>query len=306
MTASTDAWPVDFWRDKRLVVTGGGGFLGSYVVEYLKERGCSHPFVARSRDYDLRREPDIVRLFEASRPHVIIHLAAVVGGIGANRESPGRFFYENLMMGTQLMEQARRFGVGKFVTIGTVCSYPKFTPVPFQEDELWSGYPEETNAPYGLAKKMLLVQGQAYRQQYGLNSIYLLPVNLYGPRDNFDPTSSHVIPALIKKCMDAVEAGDDTITVWGTGKATREFLYVADAAEGQGEIALSTTVKAWDVKTGEERWSLETGRGAVYAVAVNADGSRLATAGEDQTVRIWSQSAGAEVGAAGDQAARQP
>jgi GDP-L-fucose synthase len=163
---------------------------------------------------------------------VIIHLAAVVGGIGANRENPGRFFYENLMMGTQLMEQARRFGVDKFVTIGTVCSYPKFTPVPFREEELWSGYPEETNAPYGLAKKMLLVQGQAYRQQYGLNSIYLLPVNLYGPGDNFDPASSHVIPALIKKCVDAVEAGDDTITVWGTGKATREFLYVADAAEG--------------------------------------------------------------------------
>ena len=251
MTASIDAWPVDFWRDKRLVVTGGGGFLGSYVVECLKERGCSHPFVARSRDYDLRLEPDIVRLFEAARPHVIIHLAAVVGGIGANRESPGRFFYENLMMGTQLMEQARRFGVGKFVTIGTVCSYPKFTPVPFQEDELWSGYPEETNAPYGLAKKMLLVQGQAYRQQYGLNSIYLLPVNLYGPRDNFDPASSHVIPALIKKCMDAVEAGDDTITVWGTGKATREFLYVADAAEG--------IVLAAERYEGEEPVNLGTG-----------------------------------------------
>ena len=232
MAASIDAWPVDFWRDKRLVVTGGGGFLGSYVVDLLKERGCSNPFVPRSRDYDLRREPDIVRLLEAARPDVIIHLAATVGGIGANRENPGRFFYENLMMGAQLMEQARRFGIDKFVTIGTVCSYPKFTPVPFQEDERWNGYPEETNAPYGLAKKMLLVQGQAYRQQYGLNSIYLLPVNLYGPRDNFDPASSHVIPALIKKCVDAIEAGDDTITVWGTGKATREFLYVADAAEG--------------------------------------------------------------------------
>ena len=232
MTASPGVWPIDFWRDKRLVVTGGGGFLGSYVLEYLKERGCSSPFVPRSRDYDLRRESDIVRLLDVARPHVIIHLAAVVGGIGANRENPGRFFYENLMMGTQLMEQARRFGVAKFVTIGTVCSYPKFTPVPFQEDELWSGYPEETNAPYGLAKKMLLVQGQAYRQQYGLNSIYLLPVNLYGPRDNFDPASSHVIPALIKKCVDAVEGGHDTITVWGAGKATREFLYVADAAEG--------------------------------------------------------------------------
>ena len=232
MTASSDTWPTDFWRDKRLVVTGGGGFLGSYVLECLTERGCASPFVPRSREYDLRRESDIVRLLEVARPQVIIHLAAVVGGIGANRENPGRFFYENLMMGAQLMEQARRFEVGKFVTIGTVCSYPKFTPVPFQEDELWNGYPEETNAPYGLAKKMLLVQGQAYRQQYGLNSIYLLPVNLYGPRDNFDPASSHVIPALIKKCMDAVEAGDDTITVWGTGRATREFLYVADAAEG--------------------------------------------------------------------------
>ena len=232
MTAPTGAWPTDFWRDKRVVVTGGGGFLGSYVLELLKERGYPNPFVPRSREYDLRREADIVRLLEESRPDVILHLAAVVGGIGANRENPGRFFYENLMMGAQLMEQSRRFGVGKFVTIGTVCSYPKFTPVPFREEELWSGYPEETNAPYGLAKKMLLVQGQAYRQQYGLNSIYLLPVNLYGPRDNFDPASSHVIPALIKKCVDAIEAGDETITVWGTGKATREFLYVADAAEG--------------------------------------------------------------------------
>lgn len=232
MTSSTDTWPTDFWRDKRLVITGGGGFLGSYVVESLKERGCPNPFVVRSRDYDLRRESDIVRLLETAQPDVIIHLAAVVGGIGANRENPGRFFYENLMMGTQLMEQARRLGGGKFVTIGTVCSYPKFTPVPFREADLWDGYPEETNAPYGLAKKMLLVQGQAYRQQYGFNSIHLLPVNLYGPGDNFDPASSHVIPALIKKCVDAVEAGDDTITVWGTGKATREFLYVADAAEG--------------------------------------------------------------------------
>jgi GDP-L-fucose synthase len=237
MTSSTEVWPTDFWRDKRLVVTGGGGFLGSYVVELLKERGCHDPVVARSRDHDLRRESDIVALLETARPHVIIHLAAVVGGIGANRENPGRFFYENLMMGTQLMEQARRFGVDKFVTIGTVCSYPKFTPVPFREKDLWEGYPEETNAPYGLAKKMLLVQGQAYRQQYGFSSIHLLPVNLYGPGDNFDPSSSHVIPALIKKCIDAMEAGDDTITVWGTGNATREFLYVADAAEG---IVLAT------------------------------------------------------------------
>lgn len=232
MPAPSGEWPADFWRDKRVVVTGGGGFLGSHVVESLRERGYANPFVPSSRDYDLRREADIVRLFDKSRPDVIIHLAAVVGGIGANRENPGRFFYDNVMMGVQLLEQARRFGVTKFVTIGTVCSYPKFTPVPFREEELWSGYPEETNAPYGLAKKMLLVQGQAYRQQYGLNSIHLLPVNIYGPRDNFDPASSHVIPALIKKCVDAVEADEDAVTVWGTGKATREFLYVADAAEG--------------------------------------------------------------------------
>ena len=232
MTAQPGAWPADFWHDKRVVVTGGGGFLGSYVLEVLHARGCTNTFVPRSRDYDLRREADIVRLLDESHPEVVLHLAAVVGGIGANREHPGRFLYENLMMGVQLMEQSRRFGVRKFVTIGTVCSYPKFTPVPFREEELWNGYPEETNAPYGLAKKMLLAQGQAYRQQYQFNSIYLLPVNLYGPRDNFDPASSHVIPALIKKCVDAVEAGDDTITVWGTGKATREFLYAADAAEG--------------------------------------------------------------------------
>src|SRR4030095_602444 len=232
MTSPGGAWPTDFWRDKRVVVTGGGGFLGSYVLEFLKERGCPNPSVPRSRDYDLRREGDIVRLLEASRPDVILHLAAVVGGIGANRENPGRFFYENLMMGVQLMEQSRRFGVRKFVTVGTVCSYPKFTPVPFREEELWSGYPEETNAPYGLAKKMLLVAGQAYRQQYGFNAIYLMPVNLYGPRDNFDPASSHVIPALIKRCLDAIRNGDRAVTIWGSGKATREFIYARDAAEG--------------------------------------------------------------------------
>jgi GDP-L-fucose synthase len=232
MRAPTGSWPTDYWRGKRVVVTGGGGFLGSYVLEFLKERGCSNPFVPRSREFDLCREPEIVRLLEQSCPDVVLHLAAVVGGIGANRENPGRFFYENSMMGIQLMEQSRRFGVAKFVTVGTVCSYPKFTPVPFREEDLWTGYPEETNAPYGLAKKMLLVQGQAYRQQYGFNSIYLLPVNLYGPCDNFDPASSHVIPALIKKCLDAIDAGDATITVWGTGSATREFLYAADAAKG--------------------------------------------------------------------------
>jgi GDP-L-fucose synthase len=220
-----------FWQDRRVVVTGGAGFLGSFVVKALLQRGCSAPFVPRSRDYDLRREADIVRMLESARPELIIHLAAVVGGIGANRESPGRFFYDNLMMGAQLMEQARLARVPKFVAVGTVCSYPKFAPVPFREEDLWNGYPEETNAPYGLAKKMLLVQSQAYRQQYGFNSIFLLPVNLYGPGDNFDPRTSHVIPALIKKCMDAADSGAPEVTVWGTGKATREFLYVEDAAE---------------------------------------------------------------------------
>ncbi len=221
----------------RVIVTGGAGFLGSYVVKKLKQRGCQHIVVPRRATCDLRREADIVRLLEETRADVIIHLAAVVGGIGANRERPGEFFYDNLIMGTQLMEQARRFGVKKFVGIGTVCAYPKFTPVPFKEENLWNGYPEETNAPYGLAKKMLLVQGQAYRQQYGFNAIYLLPVNLHGPGDNFDPGSSHVIPALIKKCIDAIENGDDCIIVWGDGSPTREFLYVEDCAEA---IVLAT------------------------------------------------------------------
>jgi GDP-L-fucose synthase len=212
------------------VVTGGAGFLGSCVVEALIQRGCPPPFVPRSREHDLRKEADIVHVLEAARPEIVIHLAAVVGGIGANRENPGRFFYDNLMMGVQLIEQARLAGVRKFVAVGTVCAYPKLAPVPFSEDDLWGGYPDETNAPYGLAKKMLLVQSQAYRQQYGFNSIFLLPVNLYGPGDNFDPKSSHVIPALIKKCVDAVEAGSDEVVVWGTGRATREFIYVEDAA----------------------------------------------------------------------------
>jgi GDP-L-fucose synthase len=221
----------EHFKDKRIVVTGGAGFLGRFVIEGLEQRGCRHIDVPVLEEYDLVKLEDIVRMYETMRPDVVIHLAAVVGGIGANREHPGEFFYKNLMMGVQLIEQARLRHVEKFVAIGTVCAYPKFTPVPFKEENLWIGYPEETNAPYGLAKKMLLVQSQAYRQQYGFNSIFLLPVNLYGPGDNFDPGSSHVIPALIKKCVDAVKAGADHIDVWGTGQVSREFLYVADAAE---------------------------------------------------------------------------
>jgi len=223
--------------NKRVVVTGGAGFLGSFVVEKLGQKGCAGIFVPRSSEYDLVEREACRALFRDASPDVVIHLAASVGGIGANRENPGRFFYENLMMGVQLMEEARLCGVEKFVSLGTICAYPKFTPVPFREEDLWSGYPEETNAPYGLAKKMLLVQTRAYSEQYGFPGIYLLPVNLYGPRDNFDPGSSHVIPALIKKCLDAIEANEDHITVWGTGNATREFLYVEDAAEA---IVLAT------------------------------------------------------------------
>ena len=223
---------MSFWSDKRVVVTGGAGFLGQVVVRELQARGCKNIFIPRSKDYDLREKDGIVRMLDEARPDIILHLAAVVGGIGANRLNPGKFFYDNLMMGVQLMEQARLAGVKKFVAVGTICAYPKFTPVPFKEDDLWIGYPEETNAPYGLAKKMLLVQAQAYRQQYGFNAVYLLPVNLYGPGDNFSPDSSHVIPALIKKCVDAERLGVSSIDVWGTGKATREFLYVDDAARG--------------------------------------------------------------------------
>ena len=222
----------DFWPGKRVVVTGGAGFLGSFVAEKLRERGCKEVFVPRSKDYDLREKEAVVRLYQNSRPDIVIHLAAVVGGIGANRKYPGRFFYDNAIMGIQLIEQARLHGVEKFVCVGTICAYPKFTPVPFKEEALWNGYPEETNAPYGLAKKMLLVQLQAYRQQYGFNGIYLLPVNLYGPQDNFDPEYSHVIPAIIKKCVDAKAKREEEIVAWGSGKASREFLYVEDAAEG--------------------------------------------------------------------------
>jgi len=228
---------MSFWSNKRVLVTGGAGFLGSFVVEKLQERGCKDIFVPRSKDYDLVQMELVKRVYQESKPHIVIHLAARVGGIGANRANPGKFFYDNLMMGVQMMEVGRQVGLEKFVAVGTVCAYPKFTPVPFKEEDLWNGYPEETNAPYGLAKKMLLVQSQAYRQQYGFNAIYLLPVNLYGPRDNFDLESSHVIPALIRKCVDAMSQPQSsnlrprTITVWGTGKATREFLYVEDCAE---------------------------------------------------------------------------
>ena len=222
----------DFFNNKRVTVTGGAGFLGSHLVRKLKERGCKSIFVPKVEEYDLVKMEDIKRMYDDSKPDIVIHLAGVVGGIGANRENPGKYFYDNLMMGTQLIETARQTGIEKFVALGTICCYPKFTPVPFKEEELWNGYPEETNAPYGLAKKMLLVQSQAFRQQYGFNSIFLMPVNLYGPGDNFNPNTSHVIPALIKKCIDAMKNNEKEIVVWGTGKATREFLYVEDAAEG--------------------------------------------------------------------------
>lgn len=220
------------WSEQRICVTGGAGFLGTHLIKNLRRRGATQIFIPQIQDYDLVDPIAIDRLLADANPDIIIHLAAHVGGIGANRAHPAEFFYDNLMMGVQLLHKAYQRGVDKFVAIGTVCAYPKFTPVPFREDDLWIGYPEETNAPYGLAKKMLLVQSQAYRQQYNYNSIFLLPVNLYGPGDNFDPASSHVIPALIRKCIEAQERGDPEIVVWGDGSPTREFIYVSDAAEG--------------------------------------------------------------------------
>lgn len=222
----------NFWTTKRVVVTGGAGFLGGYVVQGLKKRGCPDILVPHIEEYDLVDIQAVRQMYKNMSPDIVIHLAALVGGIGANRAHPGEFFYKNSIMGIQLMEEGRLHGIEKFVAIGTVCAYPKFTPVPFREDDLWKGYPEETNAPYGLAKKMLLVQAQAYREEYGFNAIYLLPVNLYGPGDNFSPSSSHVIPALIKKCADAIDSGKDNIVCWGTGSASREFLFAEDAAEG--------------------------------------------------------------------------
>jgi GDP-L-fucose synthase len=229
MTFTSDP---NFWQNKRICVTGGAGFLGSFVLEGLKQRGAANVFVPRIEEYDLVTPRDIQRMLELSKPDIIVHLAALAGGIGANRARPADFFYINLMMGVQLMHEAWKFGVEKFVAIGTVCAYPKFTPVPFKEENLWEGYPEETNAPYGLAKKMLLVQAQAYREQYGYNAIYLLPVNLYGPRDNFDLETSHVIPALVRKCIESQERGDNEVVLWGDGSPTREFLYAGDAADG--------------------------------------------------------------------------
>ena len=220
-----------FWENKRVLVTGGAGFLGFHLVKKLRERACQNVFVSRSKDYNLVEMEAVQRVYQDSKPDIVIHLAARVGGIGANQANPGKFFYDNLMMGVQMMEVGRQFGIRKFVALGTVCAYPKFTPVPFKEEDLWDGYPEETNAPYGLAKKMLLVQSQAYRQEYGFSSIFLMPSNLYGPGDNFNPKSSHVIPAIIKKCFDAVENEAKQIFLWGTGRPTREFLYVEDCAK---------------------------------------------------------------------------
>jgi GDP-L-fucose synthase len=239
-------------RDQKIVVTGGGGFLGKHVVHRLRSQGCSRVFVPRSCDYDLTQDTAIRRLLVEQRPDAVVHLAAVVGGIGANRLNPGTFFYKNLMMGVQLMEQCRLHGIAKFLAAGTICSYPKFTPVPFKEADLWNGYPEETNAPYGLAKKMMLVQSQAYREQFGFDAVNVMIVNLYGPDDNFDLESSHVIPALIRKCVEARERGDRVLTVWGTGTPTREFLYVEDAAHAV-QLALEKLTTSEPVNLGSGR-----------------------------------------------------
>jgi len=219
-------------KEKKILVTGGNGFLGSFVVKKLESLGCKSIFIPRSKDYDLVKMEAVKRLYADAKPDIVIHLAGKVGGIGANMENPGKFFYDNLMMGVQMMEVGRQLNVEKFICVGTACSYPKFTPTPFKEEDIWSGYPEETNAPYALAKKMLLVQSQAYRAQYGFNSIYLIPANLYGPKDNFDLQTSHVIPALIRKCVEAARKKKESVVLWGTGKPTREFLYVEDAARG--------------------------------------------------------------------------
>jgi len=223
---------MSFWQNKHVTVTGGAGFLGSFVVRKLEDRGCRAVFIPRSKEYNLVEKDAVLRLYKDARPDVVIHLAAKVGGIGINQRCPGEFFYDNLVMGLQMMECGRLHGIEKFVAIGTICAYPKFAAVPFKEEQIWDGYPEETNAPYGLAKKMLLVQAQAYRAQYGFNAIYLLPTNLYGPGDNFAAESSHVIPALIRKCLEAKERGETAVTLWGDGSATRSFLYVEDCAEG--------------------------------------------------------------------------
>ena len=318
------SWPDSraFWRGKRVVVTGGSGFLGSYVVEALRVRGAEQVFVPRRHDYDLRDLANIRRLLEDTRPDVVIHLAARVGGIGANREHPAEFFYENLMMGVPLLHESWAAGVQKFVALGTICCYPKHTPVPFHETDLWAGYPEETNAPYGLAKKMLLVQSQAYRQQYGFNSVFLMPVNLYGPRDNFDPSSSHVIPALVRKCLEAQEHGDDEIVVWGDGTPTREFLYVEDAAEGillaaerhndsepvnlgsSSEISIKDLVElvanltgfegriSWDASkpNGQPRRCLET---SVARAAFGFEARTSFTVGLERTIQWYRDSLGA-------------
>lgn len=261
-------------KGKRVCVTGGGGFLGSHVVEALERRGCEGVFVPRKREYDLTEAAGVERLYGEARPEVLIHLAAVVGGIGANRENPGRFFYENAMMGLLLIEGARRHGVEKVVVAGTICAYPKFAPVPFKEETLWDGYPEETNAPYGVAKKSLLVMGQAYRQQYGMNVVHLMPVNLYGPRDNFDLQASHVIPALIRKCVEAKERGEGRVECWGDGSPTREFLYVEDAAEG--------LVRGAEVYDGAEPVNL--GSGEEVTIRSLAEMVRAATGYEGELV----------------------